>query len=58
MRKKSQGLIEYIMVFIFAAIVMYAFAMRIDLKKIKNFAIFGIKKPNAETKITIPPMTD
>ena len=58
MKKFSQGLIEYILVFIFASIVLYFFAGKIDLSKLKTFAVYGIKKPSSPAVIVIPPMTD
>lgn len=58
MKKKAQGLIEYILVFLFAAVVMYYFAAKLDISKLKNFAIYGIRNQNAINRIILPPMTD
>lgn len=55
--KKSQGLVEYILVFVVAALAMYYFASQFDLNKLKTFAIFGVKDTAAPQKIIIPPMT-
>jgi len=54
----AQGLVEYILVFLFAAVVMYYFAAKLDISKLKNFAIYGIRNPGAPSKVIIPPMTD
>lgn len=54
----AQGVVEYMMVFVFAAILMYGIAMMFDLKSLKNFAIYGILDKTNKSKIIIPPMTD
>jgi len=56
--KQAQGLVEYILVFIFATVVLYFFASKIDIGKLKTFAGFGIKHPDSASKIILPPMTD
>ena len=54
----AQGLVEYILVFLFAAVVMYYFAAKLDVSKLKNFAIYGIRNQSTPNKLIIPPMTD
>ena len=56
--KSSQGLIEYVMVFIMVVVVMYAFATRFDFSALKKFAIYGIFKQGEPNKVILPPMTD
>ena len=59
MRKiKAQTLLEYILVFLMAAIIMYGIATMFDLKSLKNFAIYGILDRENQSKIILPPMTD
>lgn len=58
MQIKAQGLIEYILVFLFAAVVMFYFASKLDITKLKNYAIYGLRNLNTPNKIILPPMTD
>ena len=57
MKIKAQTLLEYILVFTFATIVMYFFASKIDLSSLKSFAIYGIRRQTAPSVIEIPAMT-
>ena len=56
--KKAQGVVEYTLVFIFAAVLMYGIAMMFDLKSLKNFAIYGVLDRDNSSKIILPPMTE
>lgn len=56
--RRAQGLVEYILVFILSAVVMYAFATRFDYNKLKNFSLHGFFRNNNRTEIILPPMTD
>ncbi len=56
--KAAQGLIEYILVFLFATVVLYFFASKIDLSKLKGFAVYGVKKQGSVNKIILPAMTE
>lgn len=56
--KKAQTLIEYILVFLMSALIMYGISMMFDLKSLKNFAIYGILDKGNSSKIILPPMTD
>jgi len=55
---EAQGVVEYMLVFVFAAILMYGIAMMFDLKGLKTFAIYGILDKTNKSKIILPPMTD
>ena len=55
--KSAQGVIEYVLVFTVAVVVMYFFATRFDFADLRNFAVFGIFNNRTNT-IVIPPMTE
>ncbi len=57
-KRPAQGVVEYMLVFVFAAILMYGIAMMFDLKDLKTFAIYGILDKTNKSKIILPPMTD
>ncbi len=54
----AQGVVEYMLVFIFATILMYGISLKFDLKSLKSFAIYGIVDKSNPTKIVLPPMTE
>lgn len=58
MKRNAQGLLEYVLVFLFAAVVLYFFAGQINLAKLKTFAIYGVRDQSNTSKIIIPPMSD
>ena len=58
MKRNAQGLLEYVLVFLFATVVLYFFASQINIAKLKTFAIYGVKDRANPTKIIIPPMSD
>ena len=55
---KAQGVVEYMLVFVFATILMYGISMMFDLKSLKSFAIYGIVNRDNPAKIVLPPMTE
>lgn len=55
---KAQGLVEYVLVFLFATIVMYYAASRIDLSTLKSFAIRAFRSEQSNNSFVVPPMTD
>ena len=55
---RAQGVVEYMLVFVFAAVLMYGISMMFDFKALKNYAIYGILDKVNKSKIIIPPMTD
>lgn len=55
---KAQGLVEFMMVFLFAAVVMYAVSMMFDFKALKSFSVYGIVDKNNANKIIVPPMSE
>lgn len=55
---KAQGVVEYMLVFVFAAILMYSISMMFDLKSLKTFALYGILDKDNSAKIILPPMTE
>ena len=57
-QKKAQTLLEYILVFLMAGLIMYGIAMLFNLKSLKNFAIYGTVDRGNSGKIVLPPMTD
>lgn len=58
MKKKSQNLLEYILIFAMLAVAGYAFVAKFDLKTLKNY-VFMRPADNADTtKIKIEAMTE
>lgn len=59
MKKDAQTLIEYILIFSFVAIVVYAFAAKFDFKTLRNYIFLRPATTSSGiTKINIEPMTD
>jgi len=56
-QKKSQNLVEYLLIFAMVAIVSYGFVAKINLKTIKNYVFDRPADTTDPTKIKIEAMT-
>ena len=57
-KKKSQNLLEYILIFAMVAVAGYAFVAKFDLSRLKNY-VFSRSADTADTsKIKIEAMTE
>lgn len=57
MKKKSQNLLEYILIFALIAVAGVAFVTKFDLKTLKNYVFMRPADSNDSTKIKIEAMT-
>ncbi len=60
MKKKAQGLLEYILIFAFVAVIVVGFTTKFDLKIIRNhvFDRPASNQQNGTSTITLEPMTN
>ena len=57
MKKNAQTLIEYILIFVFVAVMVYAFVAKFDFKTMKNYVFIRPSNSTDASKIDIEPMT-
>lgn len=55
--KKGQTLLEYILIYVLIGVVVIAFVTRFDIRKMRNYSVFGSEDANQKGVLVIPAMT-